>query len=38
MKVLDKLEVYELHLNGERNDIRKQCVDFAFATLFEKLK
>ena len=38
IKFLETLEVYELHLSGERNDIRKQCVDFAFSTLFEKLQ
>lgn len=38
IKIKDQLFHYELRLNGERNDIRKQCVDFAFATILEKLK
>ena len=37
IKCKDEVNVYELHLKGERNDIRKQCVDFAFKTLIEKL-
>ncbi len=38
IKIKDQLFLYELKLTGERNDIRKQCVDFAFATMSEKLK
>ena len=38
IKYLNQLEVYELHLKGERDEIRKQCVDFAFKTLYEKLE
>lgn len=37
-KWLDKVEVYELHLKGERNDIRRQCVDFAFQKIFDTFK
>lgn len=37
VKVKNQLSVYELHLAGERNFIRRQCVDFAFKTLYEKI-
>ncbi len=35
IKTEDEVKVYELHLEGTRNQIRKQCVDFAFSTLVE---
>lgn len=35
IKIKDELSVYELHLKGTRNSIRKQCVDFAFEKLIE---
>jgi PncC family amidohydrolase len=37
IKVQNKLFSYELHFNGERDDIRRQCVDFAFKELIAKL-
>lgn len=37
IKIKSRIDIYELHLIGERNDIRKQCVDFAFKTLIEDL-
>lgn len=37
-KWIDKIEVYELHLTGQRNDIRRQCVDFAFQKIYDTLK
>jgi len=37
IKVKNSLSVYELHLTGERNFIRRQCVDFAFSKIFEKV-
>lgn len=36
--VKNKLYSYQLNLNGDREDIRRQCVDFAFSTLFDKIK
>jgi PncC family amidohydrolase len=36
-KIKDNVEVYELRLQGNRNSIRKQCVDFAFKTLIQHL-
>lgn len=38
IKIKNQITVYELHLSGERNDIRKQCVDFAFKTLIEEIQ
>jgi PncC family amidohydrolase len=38
LKVRNKLYSYKLELTGEREEIRRQCVDFAFSTLIEKLK
>ena len=35
IKLKDKVSVHELHLEGTRNQIRKQCVDFAFSTLID---
>jgi PncC family amidohydrolase len=35
IKFKDKVSVFELHLEGTRNQIRKQCVDFAFSTLID---
>lgn len=37
INVKDKLYSYQLNLQGDREDIRRQCVDFAFATLFDKI-
>jgi len=37
IKVKNAVSVYELHLTGERNFIRRQCVDFAFEKLIEKI-
>lgn len=37
VKIQNTLYTYELHLSGDREDIRRQCVDFAFKTLIEKL-
>ncbi len=37
VKYLKEVSVYELHLSGSRNNIRKQCVDFAFSTLIDNL-
>lgn len=37
IKITNKIEVYELHLKGDRDEIRKQCVDFAFTKLIEKI-
>ncbi len=37
VKFLNEVAVYELHLSGTRNSIRKQCVDFAFSTLIDDL-
>lgn len=33
-----KLDVYQLNLVGDRNSIRKQCVDFGFIKIIELLK
>ncbi len=38
IRVLDKLYTYQLSLKGERDAIRKQCVDFAFQTILDKVK
>lgn len=38
IKVKESLYTYQLNLQGERDDIRRQCVDFAFKTLTEKIK
>lgn len=38
IKVKNTLYSYELNLTGDREDIRRQCVDFAFMTLFDKLQ
>ncbi len=37
IKVKETLYSYELNLTGDREDVRRQCVDFAFNTLFDKL-
>lgn len=37
IRIKDKLFTYQLALKGERDAIRKQCVDFAFQTLLDKL-
>jgi PncC family amidohydrolase len=37
LRVKDSLFSYELALHGDREEIRRQCVDFAFSTLFEKV-
>lgn len=38
IKVENTLYSYQLNLVGDREDIRRQCVDFAFSTLYEKLQ
>ncbi|MFA6861379.1 MAG: CinA family protein [Bacilli bacterium] len=38
IKVKTHLYSYKLSLTGDREEIRKQCVDFAFSTLIEKIK
>lgn len=38
IRVLDKLYTYQLSLKGERDAIRKQCIDFAFQTILDKVK
>ena len=38
VKVRDTLTTYQLELEGDREDIRTQCVDFAFQTLVEKIQ
>lgn len=37
VKVGTRLYTYELHLHGERNDIRRLCVSFGFKTIYEKV-
>lgn len=37
IKISDTLYGYKLSLEGDREDIRKQCVDFAFQTMFDLL-
>lgn len=37
IKVKDKLYSYKLELSGTRDSIRRQLVDFAFSTLYEKI-
>lgn len=37
VKIQNKLYSYELHFNGERDDIRRQCVDFAFKEIVNRL-
>ena len=32
-----KVDTYELNLSGTRNEIRKQCVNYAFDKIFENL-
>lgn len=38
IRIKDKLYTYQLALKGEREAIRKQCVDFAFQTIYDKIK
>ena len=38
VKVRDVLYTYQLNLEGDREEIRKQCVDFAFQTLIDKIQ
>lgn len=37
IRIKDKLFSYKLQFQGERDVIRKQCVDFAFTTIYEKI-
>ncbi len=37
VKVFDHLKVYELHLEGDRDSIRRQCVDFGFSQRKKRL-
>ena len=37
IKVFDKRNVYELHLKGDRDSIRRECVDFAFLERKQRL-
>lgn len=37
IKVFNTLETFELHLKGDRDSIRRQCVDFAFLTRKKRL-
>ena len=32
------IKVYELYFNGDRQEIRNQCINFAINKLFEKIK
>ena len=37
VKVYNKLKVFELHLEGDRDSIRRQCVDFGFSQRKKRL-
>lgn len=37
IRVKDRLMSYKLQFDGERDIIRKQCVEFAFNTIYEKV-
>ena len=36
--IKDEIEVFSLKLSGNRQEIRKECINFAINTLFEKIK